>query len=86
VPRVHLLLDPLGELFLDDGGADVRDPLLGSLRELDVRLWQICVDFRVLLVKELPDLLDAESFVSVEGKKLLEFVRLIKQSHLLELM
>ena len=61
--RCDLGLHPVGELVLEDGRADVGEPLLRRLRELDVRLRKVIVDLRVRIVKELPDLLYAEALV-----------------------
>ena len=63
VARRDLGLHPVGELVLEDGRADVGEPLLRRLRELDVGLWQVIVDLRVRLVEELSDLLHAEALV-----------------------
>lgn len=63
VALVDLFLDPFAELLFKDRGADVADPLLRRLRQLDLRLREVLVDLRVLLVQELPDLLDAEALV-----------------------
>ena len=61
--RRDLGLHPVGELVFEDGRADVGEPLLRRLRELDVRLGKVIVDLRVRIVKELPDLLYAEALV-----------------------
>ena len=61
--RRDLGLHPVGELVFEDGRADVGEPLLRRLRELDVGLWQVIVDLRVRLVEELSDLLHAEALV-----------------------
>jgi len=65
VAFVHLRLHPLREEVLEDGGADVGDPLLGRLGQLELGLRQILVDLDVVLREELPDLLDTEALVSV---------------------
>ena len=64
VAFVHLRLHPLREEVLEDGGADVGDPLLGRLGQLELGLWQVFVHADVVLSEELPDLLDAEAFIS----------------------
>ena len=64
VARLHLLLDPVGEAVLEHGGADVGDPLLRRLGQLDLRLWQVLVDVGVVRLEVLLDLFDAESLVS----------------------
>ena len=61
--RLDLRLDPIGEAVLEDGGADVGDPLLRRLRELDLRLWQVVVDVGMVRLEVLLDLFDAESLV-----------------------
>ena len=47
VPGLDLVLDPAHEDFAKHGGADVHDPLLGRLVDLDL-VWQEGVDVRML--------------------------------------
>ena len=65
VSGFDLLLDPFRETILENSGADITEPLLRCLGELKVRLWQIFVHLRMVIVKELAYLLDAKSVVSV---------------------
>ena len=69
VAPLDLGLHPIRELLLQHRGTYIRQPLLRRLRQLQVRLGQVCVDMRMVLVQELPDLLDAEAVVSV-GRKM----------------
>ena len=64
VPVVTAGLHPLGELALQDRRADVDEPLLRHLRQLDVRLGQVLVDMGCFFIEELPDVFDGEAFVS----------------------
>ena len=67
MPLINLLLDPSGELVLQDCGADVCYPLLGSLRELDLRIGEKVEHLFVVGEKEFLDFFDAEAFISVAG-------------------
>ena len=64
MPLVDLILDPFGEFVLQDCSADVGDPLLGRLRELDFRLRQEVVHLFMVGQEVFLDLFDAEAFIS----------------------
>ena len=57
--RIDLVLDPVCELVLENGGTHVGNPLLGSLGELKGRLRQVVIHLRMIVVEEVSDLLDS---------------------------
>ena len=59
VSRIDLVLDPVRELVLENGGTHVGDPLLGSLGELKGRLRQVVIHMRMVVVEEVSDLFDS---------------------------
>ena len=59
VPRIDLVLDPVRELVLENGGTYVGNPLLGSLGELKGRLRQVVIHMRMIIVEEVSDLFDS---------------------------
>ena len=61
----NLILDPFGELFMEDGGANVSEPLFRGLWELKRGFRQVSVHLRIVFVEIAPDLLYAEAFVPV---------------------
>jgi hypothetical protein len=63
VSRSHLLFHPLGELFIQKSRADVSQPGLGHLRELQGRLRQVLVHLSVIVVEELADLFHTQAFI-----------------------
>ena len=67
VPLLHLLAHPGGECALQDGGADVGDPLLGQLRDLLV-VGQVQGHLPVR-PHEIGDVLDREPIVLRNGNE-----------------
>ena len=63
MPLFNLRLHPRCETVFEHGGADVGDPLLGRLRQLELRLGQVVVDVGMVRLEVLLDLLDAEALV-----------------------
>ena len=59
VSRIDLVLDPVRELVLENGGTYVGNPLLGSLGELKGRLRQVVIHMRMIIVEEVSDLFDS---------------------------
>ena len=62
---IYLMFHPSGELVLEYGGAHIGYPLLGCLGKLKLRLRQVLVYLRVIVVQILPDLLDSKAFISI---------------------
>ena len=50
VPGLDLVLHPLAELLLKQGGAHIGQPLLWHLWQLETRLRQVLVDLRMFIV------------------------------------
>ena len=69
VPCFDLRTDPLVEVLTDDGRANVADPLLGRLGQLELGLREIVVDLPVIGLEEREHFLDAEAFVPVMAKE-----------------
>ena len=67
VPRFDLRADPLVEVLTDDGRANVADPLLGRLWQLELGLRKIVIDLPVIGLEEREHFLDAEAFVPVRA-------------------
>lgn len=63
VPLIGLLLDPFSESVFQYGGADVRNPILGRLGQLNLRLREIIVDFSVVGQEEELDFFEAEALI-----------------------
>ena len=62
IPLLDAVLNPAGEHALENGGADVANPLLGHFMDfLGVR--QVIEDLLVAIRKELRDVLDCETIV-----------------------
>ena len=59
-----LVLDPVGELVLEHGCADIGDPLLRRLGQFELWLGQVFVYLRVVLIQELSDLPDSQALIS----------------------
>ena len=68
VASLNLDLHLVGELFLEHGRANVGKPLFRDLRQLQVRLRQVGVHLRMVLVQELSDFLDTKPFESEDRK------------------
>ena len=58
VSHIDLVLDPVGEMVLENGGTHVGNPLLGSLGQLEGRLRQVGIHLWMIIVEEVSDLLD----------------------------
>ena len=67
--ELYFILDPLRELFVEHSGADVGEPLLWSLRELERGLRQILVYFRMVSIQIASDLFDAKALISTTNIK-----------------
>ena len=65
----NLGLDPIRELVLEHGRAHIGQPLLRDLRQLKVRLRQVGIHLRVVLVQELSDFLYTQAFESDDMKR-----------------
>ena len=62
---LDLRFHPFGEEVLEHGGAHVRDPLLGRLREFELGLRQVIINMRMVFHEKLTDLFDAETLISL---------------------
>ena len=65
IPLIHLFADPIGEGGLQQRMADIRDPLLGQLRDL-LLVGQVVANDAVR-GHEVGDLLDGETLVLRNG-------------------
>ena len=77
VSYILLVFDPLVEFSLKKSSANICEPLLGNLRQLEWWLWQVMVNFWMLLIQILSDLLDTQSLVSIMEKRFM-----ISKSHI----
>ena len=65
MPVVAPVLHPIGEPALQDCRADINEPLLRHLGQLDLPLGQVVVHVRIRVVEELEDVLVGQAFVSI---------------------
>jgi len=63
VSRFDSPLDPLRELLLEYGSTDICDPLLGRLRQLELGFRQVVVNFGMVIIQEISDVLHTEAIV-----------------------
>ena len=65
VAVLDLLLHPFVEDLAQDRCDDVADPLLGRLRDFELRLREILEDIVVLVSEEMQDFFDAQAIIPV---------------------
>ena len=86
---IHLVLHPVIEPVLEHGCADIGDPLLRRLGQLELGLGQIFVYLWMVLVQELSDLPDSQALVSIFKKRYeneVHPIKIVESSHLLRYM